>query len=244
VAPLAVGNTAKLYCLRLIDRAAEEAGGEFRIVDLGCGTGANFVELLRRRPNVAYVGVEPSQAAAAEARRLLPDAQIIAAPAYGVRVEPADAVVSFSVLEHVVQRGRYFEALRANLRDDGRVYLNYDSGHFVADVDLRERAKALASQALARIGSESRYRARVREDEFRSLAAAAGLRTAEDKVFNTDLKRLYPLVPEPRREEFMERWLAYELELNGLGIEYRDELASVFRTRNFVLAADDGSSRG
>ncbi len=237
MAPLAVGNTAKLYCLRLIDRAAEEAEGEFRIVDLGCGTGANFVELLSRRPNVAYVGVEPSQTAAAEARRLLPGAQIIAAPAYDVRVEPAHAVVSFSVLEHVVQRARYFAALRANLREDGRVYLNYDSGHFVADVDLRERAKALASQALARVGSESRYRARVREDECRSLAAAAGLRIAEDKVFNTDLKRLHPLVPEARRAEFMERWLAYELELNEFGIEYHDELASIFRTRNFVLQA-------
>jgi hypothetical protein len=33
----------------------------------------------------------------------------------------------------------------------------------------------------------------------------------------------------------MERWLAYELELNDLGIEYRDELAAIFRTRNFVL---------
>jgi SAM-dependent methyltransferase len=237
VAPLAVGNTAKLYCLRLIDRAAEEAGGEFRIVDLGCGTGSNFVELLRRRPNATYVGVEPSPTAAAEARRLLPGAEIVSAPAYDVRVEPAHAVVSFSVLEHVVQRERYLEAARANLRDDGRVYLNYDSGHFVADADLRERVKALASQALARVGSESRYRSRLRDDEFRSLAAGAGLRIAEDKVFNTDLKRLYPLVPEPRREDFMDRWLDYELGLNELGIEYRDELASIFRTRNFVLEA-------
>lgn len=244
MAPLAVGNTAKLYCLQLIDRAAEAADGEFRIVDLGCGTGSNFVELLRRRPNVAYVGVEPGAGAAAEARRRLPGAEIVTAPAYDVRVEPAHAVVSFSVLEHVVQRARYLEAARANLRPDGRVYLNYDSGHFVADADLRERAKALASQALARVGSESRYRARVREDEFRSLAARAGLRIAEDRVFNTDLKRLYPLVPEARREEFMARWLAYELELNELGIEYRDGLASIFRTRNFVLAAGDGSTGG
>jgi SAM-dependent methyltransferase len=237
VTPLAVGNTAKLYCLQLIDRAAEETGGEFRIVDLGCGTGSNFVELLRRRPNVAYVGVEPSSAAAAEARRLLPDAEIVNAPAYNVRVEPAHAVVSFSVLEHVVQRARYLEAARANLRPDGRVYLNYDSGHFVTDVDVRERAKALASQVLARLGSESRYRARVTEDELRSLVAGSDLRLVEDKVFNTDVKRLYPLIPADRREDFMERWLAYELELNELGIEYRDELASIFRTRNFVLEA-------
>jgi SAM-dependent methyltransferase len=234
---LAVGNTAKLYCLQLIDRAAEETGGEFRIVDLGCGTGSNFLELLQRRQNVAYLGVEPSSAAAAEARRLLPGAEIVNAPAYDVRAEPAHAVVSFSVLEHVVQRARYLAAARANLRPGGRVYLNYDSGHFVADADVQERAKALASQVLARLGSESRYRARVREDEFRSLVAASDLRIVEDKVFNTDVKRLYPLIPADRREDFMERWLAYELELNELGIEYRDELASIFRTRNFVLEA-------
>ena len=235
--PLAVGNTAKLYCLRLIDRAAAETSGDFRIVDLGCGTGANFVELLRRRPNVTYVGIEPSRRAAEEARRRLPGAQIVNAPAYDVRLDPAQAVVSFSVLEHVVQRARYLEAARANLRPDGRVYLNYDSGHFVADADLRERAKALASQVLARLGSESRYRARVREEDFASLVAAAGLHIAEAKVFNTDLKRLYPLVTEERRAAFMERWLAFELELNELGIDYRDELASIFRTRNFVLEA-------
>ena len=237
-APLAVGNTAKLHCLQLIDRAVAEAGGgEFRIVDLGCGTGSNFVELLRRRPNVTYVGVEPSHAAAEEARRLLPGAEILNEPAYGVRVEPAHAVVSFSVLEHVVDRRRYFEAVRANLRPDGRVYLNYDSGHFVADADLRERVKALGSQALARLGSESRYRARVREDELSALSGGAGLRIVEAKSFNTDLKRLYPFVPEESRASFMERWLAFELELNELGIEYRDELASIFRTRNVVLEA-------
>jgi hypothetical protein len=33
----------------------------------------------------------------------------------------------------------------------------------------------------------------------------------------------------------MERWLAFELELNELGLAYRDELDSVFRTRNLLL---------
>ena len=233
---LTVGNTAKLYCLRLIDRAAAESDGAFRIVDLGCGTGSNFVELLRRRPEVEYVGVEPSEHVAGEARRLLPRAEIVNAPAYGVRVEPAHAVVSFSVLEHVVDRPRYMEAVRANLRADGRVYLNYDSGHFVT-ADLTERAKALASRALARIGSESRYRARVREAEFDRLVADAGLRVVEDKSFNTDVKRLFASVPAESRETFMEQWLGFELELNELGVVYRDELASILRTRNFVLEA-------
>jgi methyltransferase family protein len=184
---------------------------------------------------VQYVGVEPSRSAAEQARRTLPGAEIITAPAYDIRVEPAHAVVSFSVFEHVVQRRRYLEAARANLREDGRLYLNYDSGHFVSDADLGERAKALASQVLAHLGSESRYRKRVRDEEFRSLIAAVGFRIVDDKVFNTDLKRLFPLVPTDRREAFMERWLAFELELNELGLVYRDELGAFFRTRNVVL---------
>ena len=166
---------------------------------------------------------------------MLSDAEIINAPAYDVRVEPAHAVVSFSVLEHVVDRRRYFEAMRTNLRRDGRVYLNYDSGHFVADVDLVERAKALASRALARVGSESRYRRRVTGTEARELVERSGLRVVDDKVFNTDIKRLLPLVGSESRESFMERWLAFELELNELGLTYRDELDSVFRTRNLLL---------
>ena len=139
------------------------------------------------------------------------------------------------MLEHVVDRPRYMEALRANLCADGRAYLNYDSGHFVADAVLRERAKAFASRALARVGSESRYRKRVRSDEFRTLVDSNGLRVVDDKVFNTDLKRLLPLVPRDRHEAFMERWLAFELGLNELGLAYRDELDAVFRTRNVVL---------
>jgi SAM-dependent methyltransferase len=235
--PLTFGNAAKLYCLQLIDRAASKTAGPFRILDLGCGTGSNFVELLRRRPNVRYVGVEPSRGSAEQARRTLPRAEILNRTAYDVRVEPAHAVVSFSVLEHVVDRGRYLEAARLNLRRDGRVYLNYDSGHFVADASFSERAKAFASHLLARLGSESRYRAPVREEEFRQLLAAARLSIVEDKVFNTELKRLYALVPSERRDAFMKRWLEFELQLNELGLVYSDALASVFRTRNVVLAA-------
>jgi hypothetical protein len=135
----------------------------------------------------------------------------------------------------VVDRPRYFEAVRVNLRADGRVYLNYDSGHFVADADRRERAKALVARALARLGSESRYRARVTADEFRGLAERSGLRITDDKVFNTDVKRLLPLVGEESRDSFTERWLAFELGLNQLGLTYRDELDAVFRTRNVIL---------
>jgi SAM-dependent methyltransferase len=233
--PLTYGNIAKLYSLELIDHAAAQAGGEFTVLDLGCGTGTHFAELLARRPNIRYIGVEPLRAAAEQARRTLPGAEIIHAAAYDVNVGPADAVVSFSVLEHVVDRPRYMAAAARNLGSVGRIYLNYDSGHFVADADVRERTKAVVSRVLARLGSESRYRARVRAEEFRALVRGAELRIVDDKVFNTDLKRLFPLVPKERRDAFMERWLGFELGLNELGLAYREELDSVFRTRNVVL---------
>jgi SAM-dependent methyltransferase len=233
--PLTYGNTAKLYCLELIDKAAASTGADFTILDLGCGTGANFADLLARRPGVRYIGVEPLREAAEQAQRSLPGAEIINAPAYEIRVDPVHAVVSFSVLEHVVDRSRYFAAATRNLRPDGRIYLNYDSGHFVADADLSERAKAVISRALARLGSESRYRARVRAEEFRALVSGAGLRIVDDKLFNTDVKRLFPLVPEEGRDAFMERWLRFELDLNELGLVYREELDRIFRTRNVIL---------
>lgn len=228
------GNTAKLYCLRLLDEWAG-SGAVTSVLDLGCGDGRNFAELLRRHPRVRYVGVEPDPGAAKQARRGLPAAEIVRGSAYDVRRGPFDAVVSFSVLEHVVDRRRYLEAARANLAAAGRLLLNYDSGHFVADAAPRERIKGVVGRGLAAFGVESRYQAFVREDEFRELAAAAGLRIVEARSFNTDLKRLYPLLPEARREAFMERWLEFELSLDELGVEYRDELASIFRTRNFVL---------
>ena len=49
----------------------------------------------------------------------------------------------------------------------------------------------------------------------------------DDKVLNTDIKRLLPLVGSESRERFIERWLGFELELNELGLAYRDELDSV-----------------
>jgi SAM-dependent methyltransferase len=229
---LTVANAAKLYCLQLLDAAAEEAEGEFRILDLGCGDGRNFAELLGRRANVSYVGVEPSRSAAVSARALLPEAEIVNAPAYGLRLEPADAVVSFSVLEHVVDRARYMQTIAANLAPSGRVYLNYDSGHFHADATLDERARALAGRLLARIGNEAHFRAPVRDEDFKSLIEAIPLRVVDDKGFNTDLKVAYRSVPEDQREAFMKSWLAFELELNAHGVGYRPAL---YRTRNVIL---------
>jgi SAM-dependent methyltransferase len=238
---LARGSSAKLYCLEKIDELAA-ARDSVTVLDLGCGDGSNFVGLLRRRGNVRYVGVDPSGEAIERARSTLAglNAEVVRGLAYDVRVGPADVVVSFSVLEHVYRRRLYLDAARENLAPDGIVLMNYDAGHFAAFESARgrlvERWKGRIGAVLARLGHEGKYQSLVRESTFRLLVADARLRIVEERVFNTDLKRVYRLVPEERRAEYMTRWLDFELYLNTLGIEYRDELASMFRTRNFVLA--------
>jgi SAM-dependent methyltransferase len=233
---LSYGNAAKLYCLNRIDALAAERG-PLLVVDLGCGRASNFVELLRRRPDVRYVGVDSDAAACAAARAELAglDAEILHAPAYDVAVGPADVVVSFSVLEHVERRRAYVASVAANLAPNGLAFVNYDAGHFVGG-SPRERVKTVAGQMLARVGRPAWYQSFVSEGEFRSLVAQAGLRIVEDKFFNTRLKEAYTAVPPDKRDEFMGVWLHAELRLNELGIEYDDRLAPVFRTRNFVLA--------
>ena len=49
--PLVLGNVAKLYCLRWIERLAVERPG-LRVLDLGCGRGDTFETLLRGRPEM------------------------------------------------------------------------------------------------------------------------------------------------------------------------------------------------
>jgi SAM-dependent methyltransferase len=233
---LTYGNAAKLYCLNRIDALAAERG-ELLVVDLGCGRGANFVELLRRRRGVRYVGVDPDPAACSAARAALAGlaAEIVEQPAYDVHVGPADVVASFSVLEHVERRHAYLASVARNLAPNGLAFVNYDAGHFVAG-SPREHVKTVAGRLLARLGRPRLYQSFVREDDFRRLVAETGLRIVEDKVFNTGLKEAYTTVPPGNRDAFMELWLDAELRLNELGIAYDDRLARVFRTRNFVLA--------
>lgn len=230
--PAVPGNAAKLYCLRHVDDLA--ANRSLTILDLGCGSGRQLVPLLRRRPQVRYVGVEPNPEYAAEAaEKLAPfDAEILTAPAYDVDV-PADVVLSFSVFEHVYKRDRYVRSIARNLREAGLAFVNYDAGHFIRMGGV-DRIKAVVRRLLAASGRERYYQRFVKESEFRNLVSRHGLEIMDAKMFNL-LKSIYHAVDEERRAGFMPKWLDYELYLNDLGIAYRDELASIFTTRNFIL---------
>ena len=144
-------------------------------------------------------------------------------------------VVSFSALEHVYRRQKYLDSAAACLKSDGDFLINYDSGHFVMPGSFKERVKNRVGPAMARIGVERYYQSFVMESDFHAMLESAGLTVIEAKSFNTRLKGIHKIIPEVYREEHMARWLAYEEWLNELGIAYRDDLAKIWTTRNFIL---------
>jgi SAM-dependent methyltransferase len=232
------GNVAKRYCLELIERRLVEGERNgLEILDLGCGDATAFIDLLEKHPSVHYVGVEPDGRVLESARARLGGRNVewIEAAAYGIdrRLERRFPIVtSFSVLEHVYRRREYLEAAVNCLEPGGTFYINYDAGHFTVG---KERLKNLLAPWLARLGHERFYQAFVPEKWFRTTVAELGLRIVDEKFFNSHLKGIHKNLPEGDRAAFAERWYELELWLNETSFEYRDEHASLFGTRNFVL---------
>lgn len=236
--PLTVGSAAKLYCLELLEQRIAATRAPFTVLDVGCGDARDLPVLLRRHPDVRYVGVDPSREACERARRTLAGlrAGVVQASGYELALTPADAVLCFGVLQNVRRRLDFLRRVRAHVADGGVVFLTVDSGHLAAS-RVRRAARTLAALA-SPLAGERHYWARLRDAELRELLRSASLAVRDEKLFNTGLKDVYHFVPEHGRSQFMRRWLELELELNRLGIEYRDELATVFRTRCFVLERD------
>ncbi len=236
---LAVGNAAKLYCLNWIEDHIRLKEGQITILDLGCGSAGGFVALLKKHPQVHYVGLEPSKRACLQAKHNLKGLNASIVNAYGYSVkdrlrEEFDVVVSFSVLEHVHKRADYLTSARDCLKCGGYFLINYDAGHFVLGT-RRDRVKNVVGPLLARVGIERYYQSFVKEQEFRDVVKHLGLKIVDEKFFNTGLKGVYKAVPDSVRAAYMEKWLDLELWLNGAGIPYDDAKARTFVTRNFIL---------
>ena len=234
---LSSGNTAKLYCLNWIRQYILEKNEETRILDLGCGGGLKFIELLKSHDGVTYVGVDPSKEACHRAQENLEglNAKIFNWPGYDIQdrlKEKFDIVVSFSVLEHVYKRGDYLNSAKECLKDNGYFLINYDAGHFLYG---KERLITTIGQFLTRFGIEKYYQSFVRESDFLNMVQETGFKIVDAKFFNTGLKNTYKVVPEPHRADYSNRWLEFELWLNDLGINYDDAKARFFGTRNFIL---------
>ena len=130
------------------------AGRPIRLLDLGSGTSKDFPDLLRRHPNVAYTGVEPSAASRATAARLLEGVpNVVLERAWGEALaaryrDAFDVTLSLSVLEHVKYLDDFLATSVAVTAPGGLVIHRYDLGHALTPVNLWERVVVGASRRL------------------------------------------------------------------------------------------------
>jgi len=119
----------------LDDLLAPLAGRPVRLLDLGSGTSKDFVDVLRRYPNVSYTGVEFRAASQERARQLLagiPGVTLLSG--FGEEVERTfegrfDLTLSLSVLEHVKRLDAFLRTSARVTARGGLVVHRYDLGH-------------------------------------------------------------------------------------------------------------------
>ncbi len=119
-------------------READLAGK--RVLDVGCGTGANLL-VLAEHFGCTPAGVDSSEAMLAEARRKLPDADLRRGVAERLPFDDAsfDAVLSVEMLEHLpadVREPALLEMLRV-LRPGGRLIVTFPSGGTATRLDAK-----------------------------------------------------------------------------------------------------------
>jgi SAM-dependent methyltransferase len=121
--PLDLAQTSYSYIerpnpaiLSLVGKHVLSARGDARVLDVGCGCGANARALRERSPGVRVVGVEPNERAAALAREACHEVFHGTledwAGATGV-VAPFDALLLSDVLEHVADPIAFVRSLAA-----------------------------------------------------------------------------------------------------------------------------------
>lgn len=213
------GNAAKMRIIQALTADAKPK----TIFDFGAGRGAGWPETLALHPEITLICYEPS-GAAAELRKAVPSAQVFNGDIGEVDAQ-ADYIVSFSVFEHVYDRGAYLANARRLLKPGGKFFLNYDDGHFRKRLDLndtsnwsgtlREHLRNLAAPVLPRIGQVGHYQARVNRHDVDLMVSSAGFETIESRYENlASLKSLSGSVPADDRARFATFWLDVEERLN------------------------------
>lgn len=140
------------YKEQFVDELFAEFGGRpARVLDLGCGAGRIFIEVLKRHENVAYTGVEPDTAMLARAREVIghyPNVNLSGSFGENFVGDEYDLVMSLSVLEHV-KRLRAFLARSVQLaRLGGRIVHRYDLGHALMPSTRGERLRVAVARRL------------------------------------------------------------------------------------------------
>ncbi|MCB9816282.1 class I SAM-dependent methyltransferase [Candidatus Nomurabacteria bacterium] len=156
-------------------RRAGEAGAP-RVMDLGCGTAAYMPSILKKYPDLQYVGVEPIPASYEAAKKNLAglsNATLHFKLGYDSIPDEAEAsfdlVFSLSALEHIKELGRFIAMSAKYLKSGGTLMHRYDLGHALYPHTLKERLHVFLGNTVPGILPQRQFVRYVPESEVRAL---------------------------------------------------------------------------
>ena len=153
-----------------------------RILDMGCGTAKDWPGILRSRPWVTYVGVEPNSKSRSVANELLHGlpAKVLAGWGEAMNAgESFDLTVSLSVLEHVKYLDPFLRASVAATRPGGTVVHRYDLGHSLYPASKYERLLVVVSRRMPWIVPASRFTSHLDPSRVARILGELGLSRVE-----------------------------------------------------------------
>lgn len=215
------GSIVRTRMLGEVARIGSNKDGNVRIVDLGCGASSMWPKFLTFFPNAEYFGFDPSATAIKNGEQNLAsfsncslklarhnDPQI--KQLYGT----ADIVVSHSVLEHVYERGSYFDVVAKLLAKDGVGLISWGSDHFKQG--FRTDVRNILSEVLSWFKIDRYFAKRVDLGWAMAAIEEAGLEVECQGIFShvPTKKLLRHVVDEAERIKIFQSWIDLEYRLN------------------------------
>lgn len=149
-----------------------DSGVPVRVLEVGCGTAVYVPAMIEKYPQLEYVGIEPIEDSFVAAEKNLdgvPRVTVSSQLGYdaieGLEDASFDVVISFSVLEHVKQLGKFLDMSARYVKKGGRMVHRYDLGHALYPWSLKERLHVFLGNTIPSILPERRFVRYVPMDE-------------------------------------------------------------------------------
>ena len=141
-------NSKEYFFNEVIQEAIKGTSRTIQILELGCGTAKYVPAMIEKYPQLEYFGIEPIKASFDKAQQILndiPRTKVTFQLGYdsidGIEDASFDVVISFSVLEHVKQLGRFMDLSARYVKQGGLMVHRYDLGHALYHCPLWNRIK-------------------------------------------------------------------------------------------------------
>ncbi len=157
---------SKEYFFDVVIKEFTSGGGNqsVRVLELGCGTAPYVRTLIEKYPQLEYVGIEPIKESFDNAVKNLqnvPRTKVSLQLGYdsikGLEDASFDVVISFSVLEHVKQLGRFMDMSARYVKQGGIMVHRYDLGHALYPTSLKELLHVWVGNTIPSILPETKF---------------------------------------------------------------------------------------